>query len=147
MSGEVYKIEPRETDIDLQGKFTPSLPNTAIYLLQLVQQISTFAVNYQGRPFRVSITENKGMYYGILGVMGLAFAGATEFFPEMNEALSLVKMSTSFKVMLTSLMLFDFGACYAIEYGLKYLYSDYQPSDIALRLEERPSFVQHRKLM
>lgn len=145
VSTEVYKIEPRDTNIDLQGKFTPSLLNTAVYLLQLIQQISTFAVNYQGRPFREALHENKGMYYGILSVMGLAFAGATEFVPEMNEALSLVKMSFSFKTMLTVVMLFDFAACFAIEYGLKYLYSDYKPSDIALRLDERKAIVQHRK--
>ncbi|PRT55172.1 Manganese-transporting ATPase 1 [Wickerhamiella sorbophila] len=144
VSGEVYKIKPREDNIDLKGKFEPSLLNTAIYLLQLIQQISTFAVNYQGRPFREALHENKGMYYGILGVMGLAFAGATEFIPEMNEALSLVKMSSGFKVMLTVVMVFDFIACFAIEYGLKFLYSDYKPSDIALRLEERQSIVQKR---
>lgn len=141
----VYALEPKIEKVDLEAKFEPSLLNTAIYLLQLIQQISTFAVNYQGRPFRESISENKGMYYGILGVAGLAFAGATEFMPEMNEALSLVKMSSNFKIMLTSMMLLDFGVCAAIEFSLKYLFSDFRPSDIALRLDERGSYVQYRK--
>lgn len=71
-------------DPDAETEFEPSLLNSAVYLLQLIQQISTFAVNYQGRPFRESISENKGMYYGILMVTGVAFSCATEFVPEIN---------------------------------------------------------------
>nr|UJH94586.1 Spf1 [Starmerella bombicola] len=132
----VHEFEPPRV-IDLDKKFEPSLLNTAMYLLQIVQEISTFAVNYQGRPFREAISENKGMYYGILGCLGLAFSGATEFFPELNEALSLVPMPTSFKTRLTAIMLADLGLCYVIERGLKYLFSDYKPKNIAVRLEER----------
>jgi cation-transporting ATPase 13A1 len=46
----------RDADIDLEGEFAPSLLNSAVYLLQLIQQISTFAINYQGRPFRESLS-------------------------------------------------------------------------------------------
>ena len=35
--------------IDLEAKFEPNLLNTAIYLLGLSQQVSTFAINFQGR--------------------------------------------------------------------------------------------------
>ena len=33
--------------IDLEAKFEPNLLNTAIYLLSLSQQVSTFAINFQ----------------------------------------------------------------------------------------------------
>ena len=33
--------------IDLEAKFEPSLLNTAIYLLGLSQQVSTFTINFQ----------------------------------------------------------------------------------------------------
>lgn len=33
--------------VDLEAKFEPNLLNTAIYLLSLSQQVSTFAINYQ----------------------------------------------------------------------------------------------------
>lgn len=128
--GWVYSIE-RPVKVDLEAKFEPSLLNTAMFLLQTVQEISTFAVNYQGKPFRESLTQNRGMYYGIVGCLGLSFAGATELFPELNEALSLVPMSTSFKATLTSVMLLDLGACFAIEHGLKYFFSDHKAADIA----------------
>ena len=37
----------RRGPIDLEAKFEPNLLNTAIYLLGLSQQVSTFAINFQ----------------------------------------------------------------------------------------------------
>ncbi|KAJ5888551.1 ATPase P-type K/Mg/Cd/Cu/Zn/Na/Ca/Na/H-transporter [Penicillium taxi] len=129
----VYKIEPRSNDIDLEGEFEPSLLNSAIYLLQLIQQISTFSINYQGRPFRESIRENRAMYWGLVAAAGVAFSCATEFIPEVNEKLRLVPFSTEFKLTLTVLMIFDYGGCWLIENVLKHLFSDFRPKDIAVR--------------
>jgi len=39
----------RTGPIDLEAKFAPSLLNTAIYLLGLSQQVSTFTINFQVR--------------------------------------------------------------------------------------------------
>lgn len=146
VTNHVYLLEPAKNEIDLEAEFEPSLLNTAIYLLQLAQQISTFAVNYQGRPFREGIRENKGMYYGLLGVAALALSGSTEFLPEMNEALKLVPMDSLFKFRLTSAMIFDLLASWLIEIVLKYFFMDYKPSDIALRLDERPEGLVQKKL-
>ena len=79
-------------EIDLEAKFEPSLLNTAIYLLGLSQQVSTFAINFQGRPFREGITENGALYWGLLGAGGVAFSGATDFIPELNRWLQIVEM-------------------------------------------------------
>lgn len=119
--------------MDLEAEFKPSLLNSAVYLLQLIQQISTFAVNYQGRPFRESLTENKGMFYGIVGVAGIAFSCATEFIPELNSYMTLVPFSDEFKTTLTAVMALDYAACWAIEVVLKKIFSDYRPRDIAVR--------------
>ena len=150
LSNYVYSIEPyvslfklcqgilltfprRKSDIDLEGEFEPSLLNSAIYLLQLIQQISTFSINYQGRPFRESIRENKAMYWGLVGASAMAFSCATEFIPELNEKLRLVPFSTEFKLTLTVLMIFDYAGCWIIENVLKTLFSDFRPKDIAVR--------------
>jgi len=130
------KIEPRSRDdVDLEAEFSPSLLNSAIYLLQLIQQISTFAINYQGRPFRESLSENKGMYWGIVGVSGLAFVCAMELIPEINEQMKLVPFTEEFKTKMTASMVLDFGLCWLIERGLKWGFSDFRPRDIA---ERRP---------
>ena len=127
----------RSGDVDLEAEFTPSLLNSAVYLLQLIQQISTFAVNYQGRPFRESLSENKGMYYGIVGVTALAFACSMELVPEINEQMKLVPFSEEFKTHMTGVMVLDYAACYIIERALKALFSDFRPRDIAERRAEQ----------
>ncbi|KAH7171300.1 hypothetical protein EDB81DRAFT_709982 [Dactylonectria macrodidyma] len=137
------RLEPRSDDVDLEADFTPSLLNSAVYLLQLIQQISTFAINYQGRPFRESLSENKGMYYGILGVSGLAFACAMELVPEINQGMKLVPFSDEFKTNMTIVMVLDYGLCFIIEVVLKRLFSDYRPRDIA---ERRPDQLEREEI-
>lgn len=141
----VHKFEEKEdrAKIDLERKFEPSLLNSAIYLLQLIQQISTFAINYQGRPFRESISENKGMYYGIVLVTAVAFSCATEFIPEINEQLKLVPFTSEFKMTLSIVMFLDYAGCWVIEKVLKVLFSDYRPKDIAVR---RPDQLEREQL-
>lgn len=74
ISQYIQRTHPKEPKIDLEAKFEPNLLNSGIYLLQLTQQISTFSINYQGRPFRESIRENKYMFWGLVGVGALAFS-------------------------------------------------------------------------
>lgn len=130
---EIYKIEPREPKVDLEKEFVPSLLNTGIFMIQLAQQVSTFAVNYQGEPFRENIRNNKGMYYGLLGVGGLALAGATEFFPELNAAMKFVPMDDVFKIKLTATLLLDFFGSWASELFFKYFFMNSKAADIAKR--------------
>lgn len=141
----VHRFEPRKdrASINLEGEFEPSLLNSAIYLLQLIQQISTFAINYQGRPFRESIKENKGMYWGIVLVTCVAFSCATEFVPEINERLKLVPFTSEFKVTMTSVMVLDYVGCWVVEKVLKSLFSDYRPKDIAVR---RPDQLERERV-
>lgn len=131
--------------VDLEADFQPSLLNSAVYLLQLIQQISTFAVNYQGRPFRESISENKGMFYGILAVTAVAFSCSTEFIPEINQQMKLVPFKDEFKTTLTAVMVIDYLACYVIEVVLKRLFSDFRPRDIAERRPEQLERERARK--
>lgn len=109
ISKEVYILDPLPEKIDLESKFAPSLLNTAIYLIQLWQHLSTFVVNYEGRPFRQSLTENRLMYYGILGVAGVALSGASGMFlpDEIWKLMGLVDMDDTFRFKLVVSMLLD----------------------------------------
>ncbi|KAG2122456.1 hypothetical protein BD769DRAFT_1389713 [Suillus cothurnatus] len=97
----MYKI------IDLEAKFEPILSNTAIYLLGLSQQVSTFTIKFQDRPFR----KNSSLYWGVVGASAVAFSGATDFMPELNRWLQIVEMEGSFKVKLANVMIADFVGC------------------------------------
>lgn len=122
-----------ETKVDLEAKFEPSLLNSAIYLVQLIQQVSTFAINYQGRPFRESLRENRTMFWSIIGVTWIAFSCSIEFIPELNQKLRLVKFSSEFQFVLTATMLVDFIGCWLVEQGFKWAFSDNKPKEIAIR--------------
>lgn len=139
-------VSRRDENVDLEGEFSPSLLNSAIYLLQLIQQISTFAINYQGRPFRESIRENKGMYYGLIGVAAVAFSCSTEFIPEINEKLRLVEFTTEFKTIMTTVMVLDYAGCWIIEKTLKWAFSDFRPKDIAVRRRDQDKREEERVL-
>jgi cation-transporting ATPase 13A1 len=132
-----HQYEPRTGPIDLEAKFEPNLLNTAIYLLGLSQQVSTFTINFQGRPFREGISENKTLYYGLLGASAVAFSGATDFMPEMNRWLQIVVMKDSFKLRLTLTMIIDFAGCWLIELICKHLFADLEPKDMITRGRER----------
>ncbi|KAI4232907.1 MAG: hypothetical protein LQ349_004708 [Xanthoria aureola] len=145
ISNYVQRIEPRSDTVDLEGDFEPSLLNSAIYLLQLIQQISTFAINYQGRPFREGIRENRGMYWGLILVSAVAFSCSTEFIPELNEKLKLVPFTTGFKLTMTMVMIVDYIGCYIIEFVLKATFSDFRPKDIAIRRPDQIEVEESRK--
>ncbi|KAH8105704.1 E1-E2 ATPase-domain-containing protein [Phellopilus nigrolimitatus] len=72
--------------IDLEAKFEPNLLNTAIYLLGLSQQVSTFAIRFQDQPLRESIRENPAPYWGLVG---LVIDGWWDF--ELKEQCQLAK--------------------------------------------------------
>jgi len=140
--GSILTLIRRDQNIDLEGEFSESLLNSAVYLLQLIQQISTFAINYQGRPFREALSENRGMYWGIIGVSAIAFSCSTEFIPEINEKMRLVPFTSDFKTTLTTVMVLDYVGCWVIEKTLKFMFSDYRPKDIAIR---RPDQLEREK--
>ncbi|KAI9494361.1 hypothetical protein BDB00DRAFT_818855 [Zychaea mexicana] len=129
-----YYEPPKE--VDLEGEFEPSLLNSGVYLIQLSMQVSTFAINYQGYPFRERIQDNKTLYYGLLSVGGIALAGATELFPEVNEQLKLVNFPSAFRDKLTFCMILDYGVSYLIEVVTKRLFADNRAKSIARRGRE-----------
>ncbi|WFD45088.1 putative cation-transporting ATPase 1 [Malassezia psittaci] len=118
-------------DLDIAAKFTPTLLNTGVFLLGLSQTMSTFAVNYIGRPWRESIQENKVLYWGLLGTTGVAYLGVLEWMPELNEWLQLTKMQPAYQRGLLITMLADLLGCYVAERFWK-LFADVQPRKMVL---------------
>lgn len=85
------------------------------------------------------------MFYGIVGVSAIAFSCSTEFVPEINEKMRLVPFSYDFKVTMTTVMIVDYLGCYVVEKGLKMLFSDYKPKDIAIRRPDQLRREEERK--
>lgn len=137
VTGLTAQYETPESVVDLEAKFTPSLLNSAIFLISLSQQVNTFSVNYVGEPFREAMSQNKALYYGLLSCFGVAFAGATELMPELNSWLQLTPLPTPFQVRLVAAMAIDFVGCYVIEHGTKWLFADLRPRALIVKGSER----------
>ena len=113
--------------VDENTKFTPGLVNTAVYLVSLLMQVSTFVVNYQGRPFRESLSENKPLRNSLMIVGGISVVAALEMYPEFNAWLQLVPMPPKFRTLLVVLMVVDLGGCLVLEWLCKKLLFDARP--------------------
>ena len=85
------------------------------------------------------------MFWGLILVSGVAFSSSTEFIPELNEKLRLVKFSDAFKFTMTTVMILDFVGCYIIEVVLKWAFSDYRPKDIAIRRPDQLKREEERR--
>lgn len=66
-------------------EFHPNLVNTTCFLVNIIQQVTTFAVNYVGRPFSIDITENGIMMRGMVALGALYFAMVTGMLPWLSD--------------------------------------------------------------
>lgn len=116
-----------KSDDDDASKFTPNLVNTAIFLLSLMTQMCTFAVNYQGRPFRESLVENKTLRTSLALLLGVCLLAASQWSPSFNAWLELVEMPRGFQLRLATAMLVDAGGCWAVERLAYWAFFDAKP--------------------
>lgn len=85
------------------------------------------------------------MYWGIIGVTAVAFSCSTEFIPEINEQMKLVKFTDEFKFKMTCVMILDYAGCWVTEIVFKYLFSDLKARDIAIRRPDQIAREEKRK--
>jgi cation-transporting ATPase 13A1 len=141
---ETKELLPSDWKVDLnaeddlkpeQRKFEPNLLNTSVYLISLSMQVSTFMLNYQGRPFRESLRENRALFLSLSGLLCVALFGAAEIFPELNEWVELVPMPGRFSEKLVTVILLDLAACYVVETASSWLFANSRPKK-SLDLED-----------
>ncbi len=105
-----------EKDINLDGQFQPNVINSVMFLLTWAMQTTTFAVNYHGEPFMVSLGNNTNLYRGLMVSYAVAFAGALELVPDINEMLQLVPLpSADLQMVLVSVLVVDTVLCWALK--------------------------------
>jgi cation-transporting ATPase 13A1 len=125
---EIKWFLPPDWKPDLDStKFEPNILNSAVYLISLSMQVSTFLINYQGRPFRESLRENRPLYMSLSTLFGIAVFAAAEVMPELNEWVEIVPLPGRFSEKLVSAILLDFGLSWLIEQTAKKLFADHKP--------------------
>ena len=78
---------------EVDGDFEPSVPNTVIWLISAAMMVTTFSVNYKGKPYMKGLAANKGLLI-TLGLSALTVALITSgALPELAEYLELVPLA------------------------------------------------------
>lgn len=96
-------------------KFVPSLMNSALFFLSTTQQISTFLVNYIGRPFRESLIENKKLLACLLLLMFIIHQLIMGSSDELRSRMEVIDMGDA-RWFVYGVLLADIFFCYIAEY-------------------------------
>ncbi|XP_009590998.1 putative manganese-transporting ATPase PDR2 isoform X1 [Nicotiana tabacum] len=124
---EASKYMPDEC-IEPDSNFHPNLVNTVSYMVGLMLQVATFAVNYMGHPFNQSIPENKPFLYALLAAVGFFTAITSDLFRDLNDWLKLVPMPRGLRDKLLLWAFLTFLVCYAWEKSLRWAFPGKMPA-------------------
>lgn len=118
---EAEKHMPDEC-IEPDSNFHPNLVNTVSYMVNMMLQVATFAVNYMGHPFNQSISENKPFLYALLGAVGFFTVITSDLFRNLNDWLKLVPLPGGLRDKLLVWAFLMFLACYSWERLLRWAF-------------------------
>nr|GMC68111.1 probable manganese-transporting ATPase PDR2 [Ipomoea batatas] len=124
---EANKYMPDEC-IEPDSDFHPNLVNTVSYMVSMMLQVATFAVNYMGRPFNQSISENKPFLYSLLGAVVFFTVITSDLFRNLNDWLKLVPLPTGLRDKLLLWAVLMFLSCYSWERLLRWAFPGKMPA-------------------
>ncbi|KAJ4966751.1 hypothetical protein NE237_018600 [Protea cynaroides] len=123
---EASKYMPEEC-IEPDSDFHPNLVNTVSYMVNMMIQVATFAVNYMGHPFNKSIPENKPFMYALLAAVGFFTIVTSDMFRDLNDWLKLVPLPKALRDKLMIGALLMFSTCYLWERLLRWAFPGRMP--------------------
>ncbi|XWS57259.1 hypothetical protein CRYUN_Cryun09bG0158900 [Craigia yunnanensis] len=118
---EAEKYMPEEC-IEPDFEFHPNLVNTVSYMVSMMLQVATFAVNYMGHPFNQSIPENKPFLYALVAAVGFFVVITSDIFRDLNDWLKLVPLPLGLRDKLLLWALLMFLGCYMWERLLRWAF-------------------------
>ncbi|CAN0914021.1 Probable manganese-transporting ATPase PDR2 [Linum grandiflorum] len=124
---EAEKHMPEEC-IEPDSDFHPNLVNTVSYMVSMMLQVATFAVNYMGHPFNQSVMENKPFLYAILGAGGFFTVITSDLFRDLNDWLKLVPLPPGLRNKLLIWALVTYFACYSWDRLLRWAFPGKVPA-------------------
>ncbi|XP_010245696.1 PREDICTED: probable manganese-transporting ATPase PDR2 [Nelumbo nucifera] len=124
---EAGKYMPEEC-IEPDSDFHPNLVNTVSYMVNMMIQVATFAVNYMGHPFNQSIRENKPFLYALLAAVGFFTIITSDLFRDLNDWLKLVPLPVALRGKLMVWAFLMFSSCYIWERFLRWAFPGRMPT-------------------
>jgi len=104
--------------------FKPNILNTTVYIISVALQISTFAVNYRGRPFMESLLENKALAWSLVFASTSILTLASGLLPEVSEKFELVVLPTEHRNTVLLVLAADMFGCLIVDRVLQFLLGD-----------------------
>ncbi|GAB2218242.1 hypothetical protein Drorol1_Dr00001461 [Drosera rotundifolia] len=123
---EAEKYMPDEC-VEPDSEFHPNLVNTVSYMVGLMLQVATFAVNYMGHPFNQSISENRPFRYALVAAVVFFTVITSDMFRDLNDWLKLVPMPPGLRNKLLIGAFLMFMGCYAWEKLLRWAFPGKMP--------------------
>lgn len=113
-------IKPEDPGMHPDGKFTPNVVNSIMFLMSSIMQVNTFVANYRGRPFMEGFWENKLFSRSALFNYALLAVVVAETFAPLNVILELVAMpSQETQFAIAALMVGDTIITLVFEYAVQ----------------------------
>ncbi|TNJ28162.1 putative Cation-transporting ATPase 2 [Giardia muris] len=103
------------TTVALETTFSPNRLNTVVFLLSLFQDLSISVVNYPGEPYMQSIHNFTKLRRGILIFLVVILFLTSQAFPDINDALGLIRLAIPMQRLVALLGVLDVALCYAAE--------------------------------
>ncbi|KAH0786931.1 manganese-transporting ATPase 13A1 [Histomonas meleagridis] len=104
----VYAAGYKVDKFNYLAHFSPSLLNTAMFIMKAEMEIVTILINYRGSPFMQSFTENKMLLIGTILSAVMIGALLIGLHPSITKFLQLVPYpSTSFQIKFASYCILD----------------------------------------
>uniref|UniRef100_A0A0P4W6M4 Cation-transporting P-type ATPase C-terminal domain-containing protein n=1 Tax=Scylla olivacea TaxID=85551 RepID=A0A0P4W6M4_SCYOL len=109
-------ISPKRSGaVELEKEFEPNLINSTVYIISLSLQISTFAINYRGRPFMESLKDNKPLLYCLICAFSLVICLTVGVVPEFSRQFEIIEFPEEFRVTLLKVLTADFSLSLAAD--------------------------------
>ncbi|XP_071710004.1 probable manganese-transporting ATPase PDR2 [Rutidosis leptorrhynchoides] len=124
---EASKHMPDEC-IEPDSEFESNLVNTVSYMVSMMIQVATFAVNYMGHPFNQSISENKPFKLALMGAVVFFTVITSDVFRDLNDWLKLVPLPRELRDKLLIWAALMFFGCYTWERFLRWAFPGKMPT-------------------
>ncbi|XP_078437712.1 phosphate deficiency response 2 [Wolffia australiana] len=138
---EAAKFMPEEC-IEPDSEFHPNLVNTVSYMVNMMIQVATFAVNYMGHPFNQSISENRPFKIALLSAVVFFTVITSDVVRGLNDWLKLVPLPEGMRDKLLLWAGLMFLGCYAWEGLLRYAFPGRMPE---WKKKQRKVAIQQKK--
>ena len=119
------------------GEFKPNLVNTVCFLTNFAIQTMTFAVNYVGKPWTTSLSDNTMFALSVRWSVGMYVLLSLDLIGGLNDWFSLVALPTELKFKAIFLAAGSAMACRLIENAARNCFPCGKPLEKGGRLVER----------